>query len=92
MEITLVLFVVFQLLICAVIFSAGHLSVMLSVGNRLANSIWECETKGRRKPGLGSPRDEKEKWAFSKYIAKEFLASLDPGLHLPHHLIESVSR
>lgn len=71
---------------------AGHLSVMLSVGNRLANSIWECDTKGRRKPGPGSPRDEKEKWAFSKYMAKEFLATLDHGLHLPHHLIESVSR
>jgi Arf-GAP with GTPase, ANK repeat and PH domain-containing protein 1/3/4/5/6/9/11 len=29
----------------------GHLAVMLSIGNTLANSVWENNTRGQQKPG-----------------------------------------
>lgn len=29
----------------------GHLAVMLSIGNGLANSVWESNTRGHVKPG-----------------------------------------
>ncbi|XP_073984823.1 centaurin-gamma-1A-like isoform X2 [Rhodnius prolixus] len=71
---------------------AGHLSVMLSVGNHLANCIWESDTGGRRKPTPGSSREEKERWALSKYVTKEFISVFDSPINFQHHLIESVSR
>ncbi|XP_014245359.1 centaurin-gamma-1A isoform X2 [Cimex lectularius] len=71
---------------------AGHLSVMLSVGNRLANSIWENDIRGRRKPIASSPREEKERWALAKYVTKEFLQPLEPTVNLSQLLIDSTSR
>ncbi|CAB0010562.1 unnamed protein product [Nesidiocoris tenuis] len=71
---------------------AGHLSVMLSIGNRLANSIWEGDLKGRRKPIPTSNREEKERWASAKYVTKEFLTPLDSPTHLSHQLFEAVTR
>uniref|UniRef100_A0A146KXR8 Centaurin-gamma-1A n=1 Tax=Lygus hesperus TaxID=30085 RepID=A0A146KXR8_LYGHE len=71
---------------------AGHLSVMLSIGNRLANSIWEGDLKGRRKPTPTSNREEKERWAASKYITKEFLPPLESPNRLPHHIFDAVTR
>ncbi|XP_061181315.1 arf-GAP with GTPase, ANK repeat and PH domain-containing protein 1-like isoform X13 [Saccostrea echinata] len=47
--------------------------VMMSIGNGIANSVWEHTIKNRSKPGPTSPRDEKEKWIRAKYEAKEFL-------------------
>ncbi|XP_062568891.1 arf-GAP with GTPase, ANK repeat and PH domain-containing protein 1-like isoform X17 [Saccostrea cucullata] len=47
--------------------------VMMSIGNGIANSVWEHTLKNRSKPGPTSPRDEKEKWIRAKYEAKEFL-------------------
>ncbi|XP_019921729.1 arf-GAP with GTPase, ANK repeat and PH domain-containing protein 3-like isoform X1 [Crassostrea angulata] len=47
--------------------------VMMSIGNGIANSVWENSLKNRTKPGPTSPRDEKEKWIRAKYEAKEFL-------------------
>lgn len=73
-------------------YRAGHLSVMLSVGNHLANCIWESDTGGRRKPTPGSSREEKERWALSKYVTKEFISVFDSPINFQHHLIESVSR
>ncbi|XP_075231189.1 centaurin gamma 1A isoform X2 [Lycorma delicatula] len=56
---------------------AGHLSVMLSVGNIMANSVWEGMVRlGRAKPTPSSSREEKERWIRSKYEAKEFLPPL----------------
>ncbi|KAJ8307133.1 hypothetical protein KUTeg_015217 [Tegillarca granosa] len=56
--------------------------VMLSIGNYIANSVWEANTKGRSKPGPSSPRDEKEKWIRAKYETKEFLPP-PPYLDIP---------
>lgn len=72
----------------------GHLSVMLAIGNSLANSVWESNTRQRQKPKPNSSREEKEAWIRSKYELKEFLppsgglSNATPG----QQLIEAVIR
>ncbi|EDV31987.1 uncharacterized protein Dana_GF14267, isoform A [Drosophila ananassae] len=56
-----------------------HLSVMLAIGNSLANSVWESNTRQRVKPNPQASREEKERWIRSKYEAKEFLTPLGSG-------------
>ncbi|XP_017014678.2 centaurin-gamma-1A isoform X1 [Drosophila takahashii] len=56
-----------------------HLSVMLAIGNSLANSVWESNTRQRVKPNSQASREEKERWVRSKYEAKEFLTPLGNG-------------
>nr|Q5VTM2.2 RecName: Full=Arf-GAP with GTPase, ANK repeat and PH domain-containing protein 9; Short=AGAP-9; AltName: Full=Centaurin-gamma-like family member 6 [Homo sapiens] len=50
--------------------------VMSSIGNELANSIWEGSSQGQTKPSIKSTREEKEWWIRSKYEEKLFLAPL----------------
>ncbi|XP_024420084.3 arf-GAP with GTPase, ANK repeat and PH domain-containing protein 1 isoform X9 [Desmodus rotundus] len=52
------------------------IKVMLSIGNELANSVWEESCQGRAKPSLDSTREEKERWIRAKYEQKLFLAPL----------------
>ncbi|XP_016961913.1 centaurin-gamma-1A isoform X2 [Drosophila biarmipes] len=56
-----------------------HLSVMLAIGNSLANSVWESNTRQRVKPTSQASREEKERWVRSKYEGKEFLTPLGNG-------------
>ncbi|GLH09176.1 Centaurin-gamma-1A, partial [Gryllus bimaculatus] len=70
----------------------GHLAVMLSLGNALANSVWEVHTRSRAKPTPNSSREEKERWIRSKYEAKEFLASAPSGAPLAQQLLDAVRR
>ncbi|PNF32214.1 Centaurin-gamma-1A [Cryptotermes secundus] len=70
----------------------GHLSVMLSIGNSLANSVWECNSHGRAKPTPNSSREEKERWIRSKYESKEFLAPVMQGVPLGQQLVDAVCR
>ena len=70
----------------------GHLSVMLSIGNSLANSVWECNPHGRAKPTPNSSREEKERWIRSKYESKEFLAPLNQGVPIGQQLVDAVCR
>ncbi|EDX04987.1 centaurin-gamma-1A isoform X2 [Drosophila simulans] len=56
-----------------------HLSVMLAIGNSLANSVWESNTRQRVKPTSQASREDKERWVRSKYEAKEFLTPLGNG-------------
>lgn len=52
----------------------GHLSVMLTIGNQLANSIWESKPNSHfEKPNPNSSREEKERYIRAKYETKEFL-------------------
>lgn len=37
----------------------GNQSVMLTIGNTLANSVWECQVHSRTKPTPASSREEK---------------------------------
>lgn len=59
--------------------SAPHLSVMLAIGNSLANSVWESNTRQRVKPTALANHEEKERWIRSKYESKEFLTPLGSG-------------
>ncbi|KAM7351723.1 centaurin gamma 1A isoform 1-T3 [Cochliomyia hominivorax] len=73
---------------------AGHLSVMLAIGNSLANSVWEANTRQRSKPKPNSSREEKEAWIRSKYEAKEFLPQQNTNTNATpgQQLIEAVIR
>ncbi|XP_060801734.1 centaurin-gamma-1A isoform X2 [Amyelois transitella] len=51
----------------------GHVSVMVSMGNALANSIWEADLRGHIKPMATSTREEKERWIRLKYERRAFL-------------------
>jgi len=50
--------------------------VMRSIGNRLANSIWEANIKNRVKPQPNASSAERERWIRDKYEQKLFLAPL----------------
>ncbi|XP_028969101.1 centaurin-gamma-1A [Galendromus occidentalis] len=56
--------------------SAEQLSVMAAIGNTMANTIWESNTKEEGKPTPNSSREEKERWIRAKYLDKEFLKNL----------------
>ncbi|CAG9795384.1 unnamed protein product [Diatraea saccharalis] len=51
----------------------GHVSVMVSLGNALANVIWEADLRGHTKPHAASSREEKERWIRLKYERRAFL-------------------
>ncbi|XP_069674829.1 centaurin-gamma-1A isoform X3 [Periplaneta americana] len=70
----------------------GHLSVMLSIGNSIANSVWECNPRGRAKPTPNSSREEKERWIRSKYESKEFLPPVNQGVSIGQQLVDAVCR
>uniref|UniRef100_A0A3P8XAE4 Arf-GAP with GTPase, ANK repeat and PH domain-containing protein 1 n=1 Tax=Esox lucius TaxID=8010 RepID=A0A3P8XAE4_ESOLU len=52
------------------------LKVMSSIGNELANSVWEGNAQGRLKPESSRGREERERWIRAKYEQRLFLASL----------------
>ncbi|XP_014470651.1 PREDICTED: centaurin-gamma-1A isoform X1 [Dinoponera quadriceps] len=72
--------------------SAGHLSVMLALGNNIANSVWEYCLNGKQKPVSDSSREEKEQWIRWKYEDKLFLPPINPNVPLGKLLIDSVCR
>ncbi|XP_078390853.1 arf-GAP with GTPase, ANK repeat and PH domain-containing protein 1-like isoform X1 [Cetorhinus maximus] len=50
--------------------------VLTSIGNDMANSVWERNTPGRSKPTPESTREERESWIRAKYEQKLFVAPL----------------
>uniref|UniRef100_A0AAZ3PIL6 Small monomeric GTPase n=1 Tax=Oncorhynchus tshawytscha TaxID=74940 RepID=A0AAZ3PIL6_ONCTS len=52
------------------------LKVMTSIGNELANDVWEGNAQGRLKPAPDATREERERWIRAKYEQRLFLASL----------------
>ncbi|KAK0182680.1 hypothetical protein PV327_000792 [Microctonus hyperodae] len=72
--------------------SAGQLSVMLALGNDIANGVWEYCLNGKQKPNADSPREEKEQWIRWKYEEKAFLPPANPNISLGKLLIDSVCR
>lgn len=74
----------------------SHISVMLAIGNSLANSVWEStirtgQSQSTIKPSPSSSREEKEKWIRRKYEAKEFLPLCNTiNSSLTHQLVEAV--
>uniref|UniRef100_A0A8D0T6V2 ArfGAP with GTPase domain, ankyrin repeat and PH domain 1 n=1 Tax=Sus scrofa TaxID=9823 RepID=A0A8D0T6V2_PIG len=68
------------------------IKVMSSIGNELANSVWEESSQGRPKPSLDSTREEKERWIRAKYEQKLFLAPLPcTELSLGQHLLRATA-
>ncbi|XP_025744917.1 arf-GAP with GTPase, ANK repeat and PH domain-containing protein 1 isoform X8 [Callorhinus ursinus] len=68
------------------------IKVMSSIGNELANSVWEESSQGRTKPSLDSTREEKERWIRAKYEQKLFLAPLPcMELSLGQHLVRATA-
>uniref|UniRef100_A0AAY5EQG3 ArfGAP with GTPase domain, ankyrin repeat and PH domain 1 n=1 Tax=Electrophorus electricus TaxID=8005 RepID=A0AAY5EQG3_ELEEL len=51
------------------------IKVMTSIGNELANSVWEANAQGRLKPTPDATREERERWIRAKYEQKLFVAS-----------------
>ncbi|KAL1500873.1 hypothetical protein ABEB36_006298 [Hypothenemus hampei] len=69
----------------------SNVSVMLAIGNQLANSVWECQShSSRQKPTSTSSREEKERWIRAKYENKEFLPSPNTTMPLGQQLIDAV--
>lgn len=70
----------------------GHISVMLAIGNSLANSVWEAMSSqgAMPKPTPTSTREDKEKWIRLKYEAKEFLPSYNLSLPIDQQIIDAV--
>ncbi|KAI8492433.1 Arf-GAP with GTPase, ANK repeat and PH domain-containing protein 3 [Branchiostoma belcheri] len=67
-------------------------TVMTSIGNSLANSVWEANPRGRVKPTPNSQREEKESWIRAKYERKEFLAPPPyPDVPIGQQLLEGVT-
>ncbi|KAM8806819.1 arf-GAP with GTPase, ANK repeat and PH domain-containing protein 1 isoform 3-T3 [Eudromia elegans] len=68
------------------------IKVMSSIGNELANSVWEENSQGHLKPSSDSTRDEKERWIRAKYEQKLFLAPLQClELSLGQHLLRATA-
>ncbi|XP_038276919.1 arf-GAP with GTPase, ANK repeat and PH domain-containing protein 1 isoform X6 [Dermochelys coriacea] len=68
------------------------IKVMSSIGNELANSVWEENSQGRMKPSSDSTREEKERWIRAKYEQKLFLAPLQClELSLGQHLLQATA-
>ncbi|XP_072940121.1 centaurin-gamma-1A [Epargyreus clarus] len=57
----------------------SHVSVMVSMGNALANSLWEADIRGHVKPVATASREEKERWIRLKYERRAFLSSAEPA-------------
>ncbi|XP_023378956.1 arf-GAP with GTPase, ANK repeat and PH domain-containing protein 1-like [Pteropus vampyrus] len=68
------------------------IKVMSSIGNELANSVWEENSQGRTKPSVDSTREERERWIRAKYEQKLFLAPLPcTELSLGQHLLRATA-
>lgn len=69
--------------------------LLLSLGNKIANSIWEAgigNQHGWKKPAPKDTRKIKEEWITSKYLWKGFLEysiDKDPELKLCHQMYEA---
>ncbi|XP_060931060.1 arf-GAP with GTPase, ANK repeat and PH domain-containing protein 1-like [Limanda limanda] len=59
--------------------------VLASIGNHMANSIWEGCTQGRTKPTPNATREGRESWIRAKYEQRAFVSPLQPtpGTHPP---------
>ncbi|KAG1669938.1 Centaurin-gamma-1A [Nymphon striatum] len=69
-----------------------HISVMMSLGNSVVNSIWESNMKGRAKPTPNSSREEKQRWIRAKYELKELITPLNANIPVAQQLIDNICR
>ncbi len=71
----------------------GHLSVMVALGNRLSNTVWEAaRPPGWKKPGPNSPPEEKERYIKAKYASRDFLSPWPVGASRSSTLVDAICR
>lgn len=63
---------------------------MLSIGNELANSVWENGAANKEKPSANTKREHKEQWIKRKYETKEFLPSIYGPSSIAQQLAEAI--
>ncbi|XP_054162704.1 centaurin-gamma-1A-like [Oppia nitens] len=69
---------------------AGHIAVMMALGNTTVNTIWEYDLRNRAKPTPNSSREEKERWIRVKYELKDFLAPITDVTRIEQQLVDAV--
>lgn len=66
---------------------------MMSLGNSLANQVWEATADPERKPKPSSSHSEKSSWIRSKYDDNQFLVSSpESSINSNQQLIEYIKR
>ena len=61
-------------------FSTDIVELLLQVGNRVSNMIWEAKLDGLYKPSIRSTREQRLAFITSKYVKREFVAPISSTL------------
>ena len=61
-------------------FSTDTVELLLQVGNRVSNMIWEAKLDGPYKPSIHSTREQRLAFITSKYVKREFVAPISSTL------------
>ncbi|KAI9797005.1 MAG: hypothetical protein M1833_005838 [Piccolia ochrophora] len=61
-------------------FTTDIVELLLQVGNRVSNMIWEAKLDPTMKPSPTSSRDQRLKFITSKYVNREYVDSASPTL------------
>ncbi|OBT70129.1 hypothetical protein VE03_00394 [Pseudogymnoascus sp. 23342-1-I1] len=61
-------------------FTADIVELLLAVGNRISNTIWEARLDASLKPSPQATRDQRLKFITAKYVDRAYVAPLSPTL------------
>ncbi|EMD62230.1 hypothetical protein COCSADRAFT_39004 [Bipolaris sorokiniana ND90Pr] len=61
-------------------FTPDIIEILLKVGNRISNSIWEAKLDPGKKPGPMSTREQRLHFITSKYAERAFVAPISPNM------------
>ncbi|KAF7574685.1 GTPase-activating protein that regulates ARFs (ADP-ribosylation factors) [Pyrenophora tritici-repentis] len=61
-------------------FTPDIIEILLKIGNRISNSIWEAKLDGANKPGPMSTREQRLHFITSKYADRAFVAPISPNM------------
>ncbi len=61
-------------------FTPDIVEILLKIGNRLSNSIWEARLDQGMKPGPMSTREQRLHFITSKYTERAYVAPITPGM------------
>lgn len=61
-------------------FTADIVELLLAVGNRISNAIWEARLDASLKPSPQATRDQRLKFITAKYVDRAYVAPLSPTL------------
>ena len=60
-------------------FSTDIVELLLQVGNRVSNMVWEATLDPVKKPGPAMSREQRLRFITAKYVDKEYVAPLSPA-------------